>query len=169
MTISIVRFSDQNPRTQTYVVNLFNHSISTTITAKPSVVRWWIMRTLRFCCSRRGRLVVRRPVANFLRRSRRSPALRWHSLPYLPASLRQQQKLIDLRDVAEAELGIDRQVSMEGFAVEVLEYHGVVKDEWVGRGNWAARWLSEEQMKYACVDAAVSFLIGKELKAWNWN
>ncbi|KAL3637093.1 hypothetical protein CASFOL_019392 [Castilleja foliolosa] len=42
------------------------------------------------------------------------------------------------------------------------------KPEGVRRSNWARRWLTDEQVDYACVDAFVSFEIGRVLKAYNY-
>ncbi|KAL3655941.1 hypothetical protein CASFOL_000337 [Castilleja foliolosa] len=42
------------------------------------------------------------------------------------------------------------------------------KPKRVRRSNWARRWLTDEQVDYACVDAFVSFEIGRVLKAYNY-
>ncbi|KAJ4836087.1 hypothetical protein Tsubulata_929654 [Turnera subulata] len=207
MDIFIEPLPSQNPQSETYMVNLFNHRISTTVTATPSVVRRWINQTLHFYRFHRGRLVVGLGVqwvpssdeAATLQLCVGSRCLIFQLLhtDTVPLCLRRfledpdhtfvgvwnhrdeellesyhnlrVERLIDLRDVADAELGIGRQVSLGRLANEVLGFDGVVKDVWVGRSDWGAEWLSEEQVQYACVDAAVSFLVGKELEAWNWN
>ncbi|XP_027178143.1 uncharacterized protein LOC113777308 [Coffea eugenioides] len=76
--------------------------------------------------------------------------------------------LVDLVDVASEERGYSKKISMEKLAELVVGMEGVKKEEWVGRSDWDEFWLSEHQVEYACLDAFVSFLIGKDLKAWNW-
>ncbi|KAF6152682.1 hypothetical protein GIB67_021342 [Kingdonia uniflora] len=56
--------------------------------------------------------------------------------------------------------------SMGRLAREFLGWYGIEKPEWVGRSEWDQRELSLEQVKYACVDAHVSFVLGRRLKAW---
>lgn len=53
--------------------------------------------------------------------------------------------------------------SMEKLASLVLGFDGVKKSEWVGRSEWDQRELDLQQVEYACVDAFVSFGIGKKL------
>lgn len=77
--------------------------------------------------------------------------------------------LIDLVDVASARRGYSKVISMETLADRELGLEGVRKDPVVGRSNWDAFWLSDDQVEYASVDAFVSFLLGKTLKAWNWE
>lgn len=59
-----------------------------------------------------------------------------------------------------------RGASMEILANDVLGRHGVKKPTEIGRSRWDARYLSEEQVQYACIDAHISFEIGKALNAW---
>lgn len=73
-----------------------------------------------------------------------------------------------MRDVAAARMGLSKQLSMEKLAEIILGFAGVMKPGWIGRSDWDTDWLSPEQVQYACVDAVVSFLLGKELQAWNW-
>ncbi|PIA42510.1 hypothetical protein AQUCO_02000160v1 [Aquilegia coerulea] len=59
-------------------------------------------------------------------------------------------------------------VSMEKLASLILGFDGVKKIESVGRSEWDQRELSEKQVEYACVDAYISFEIGKKLNAWKY-
>ncbi|CAI0545550.1 unnamed protein product [Linum tenue] len=81
----------------------------------------------------------------------------------------QVAKLLDLRSIAAASRGLSTTSSMEALADGVLGYPGVHKPNWVGTSDWNAYRLSDAQVQYACVDAFVSFSLGKELEAWNWN
>ncbi|KAF5200339.1 Polynucleotidyl transferase, ribonuclease H-like superfamily protein [Thalictrum thalictroides] len=58
--------------------------------------------------------------------------------------------------------------SMERLASLILGFDGVKKIESVGRSDWDQRELCEEQVQYACVDAYISFEIGKKLNAWKY-
>lgn len=40
------------------------------------------------------------------------------------------------------------------------------KPQWVTLSRWDYRWLMEDQVMYACVDAFVSFEIGRLLNAY---
>ncbi|CAN1155570.1 3'-5' exonuclease [Linum perenne] len=77
--------------------------------------------------------------------------------------------LLDLRNIAAESIGLSKNLSMEDLAEDVLGYRGVHKPTSVGMSNWDVKWLSEEQVQYASVDAVVSFLLGIELDAWKWN
>ncbi|KAL5699576.1 exodeoxyribonuclease I [Ranunculus cassubicifolius] len=57
-----------------------------------------------------------------------------------------------------------RGFSMERLASLVLEFDGVRKSESVGRSEWDQRELDDDQVEYACVDAFISFEIGRKLK-----
>lgn len=39
------------------------------------------------------------------------------------------------------------------------------KPKWVTRSSWDNRWLTPDQVQYACIDAYVSFEIGRVLNA----
>lgn len=69
-------------------------------------------------------------------------------------------RVIELRDVAEERRGLRR---------KLLVFEGAEKPSRIRRSNWEAYWLSDEQVQYACVDAFVNFLLGKELQAWDWD
>ncbi|KAF9610316.1 hypothetical protein IFM89_021986 [Coptis chinensis] len=62
----------------------------------------------------------------------------------------------------------NRGASMEYLASSVLGFDGVMKLEEVGRSDWGHKELTQEQVEYACVDAYVSFQIGKKLQAWKY-
>lgn len=72
---------------------------------------------------------------------------------------------MDLRFLVADELQC---ASMETLASDVLGLDGVEKRGDIAKSRWDVRHLSEEQVQYACVDAHVSFEIGKVLKAWRW-
>ncbi|KAK6136961.1 hypothetical protein DH2020_029295 [Rehmannia glutinosa] len=78
------------------------------------------------------------------------------------------RRLVDMRAVASDLRGCSRNISMERLADEILGMEGVEK-EYVGRSDWDQEWLSEEQVKYACVDAFLSFLMAIELQVWDWG
>ncbi|KAM7463242.1 hypothetical protein LguiA_031363 [Lonicera macranthoides] len=77
------------------------------------------------------------------------------------------QNTVDLRGLAADRTGKDgmRSRGLVNIAKEVLG-KDFEKPKKVSRSNWAANWLSLVQIQYACVDAFVSFEIGKKLKAF---
>ncbi|KAL7178328.1 hypothetical protein ACSBR2_031475 [Camellia fascicularis] len=58
------------------------------------------------------------------------------------------------------------QASRETIVEEYLGYRGVRFDDQIGRSEWDNKDLSSMQVLQACVDSYISFLIGKDLKAW---
>ncbi|XVF66087.1 hypothetical protein PTKIN_Ptkin10aG0006000 [Pterospermum kingtungense] len=76
-------------------------------------------------------------------------------------------RLVDARMVAAERNGLSRQLSMEKLAEIFLGADEVKKPKRIGLSAWDAYWLSEEQIQYACVDAHVSFELGRALKVWN--
>ncbi|KAK8548859.1 hypothetical protein V6N13_054373 [Hibiscus sabdariffa] len=78
-------------------------------------------------------------------------------------------RLVDAHDVAADRYGLSRQLSMEKLAQTFLGAVGVKKPERIGASAWDAYWLSNEQVQYACVDAYVSFELGKTMKLWDWD
>lgn len=78
-------------------------------------------------------------------------------------------RLIDVRHVAAEKRGIGVQVSMERLAEMILGMYGLDKPEEIGRSNWNVSLLSHKQVVYACVDAFVSFCLGRDLDAWDWD
>ena len=77
------------------------------------------------------------------------------------------KELIDLRQYARRENGESmRRASMEEIVEECLGYEGVGLDHWVSRSDWDDEILSFDQVRQACVDAFVSFEIGKKIRAW---
>lgn len=77
--------------------------------------------------------------------------------------------LIDVRHVAAEKRGVSLKVSMERLAEMILGMYGLDKSEEIGRSNWNVSLLSHKQVVYACVDAFVSFCLGRDLDAWDWN
>lgn len=55
-----------------------------------------------------------------------------------------------------------KQVGLKGLAMEVLGL-SLSKPKSISTSNWACRTLGESQIRYACIDAYVSFAIGKKL------
>lgn len=55
-----------------------------------------------------------------------------------------------------------KQAGLKGLAIEVLGLT-LPKSKRVSMSNWASRKLQEKQVEYACIDAFVSFSIGKKL------
>ncbi|XP_043725954.1 Werner syndrome ATP-dependent helicase homolog [Telopea speciosissima] len=62
-----------------------------------------------------------------------------------------------------------RGASMEMLASGILGFHDIKKDQRIGMSEWDYWWLSEAQIQYACVDAYLSFEIGKNLNAWKYD
>ncbi|KAL8157907.1 uncharacterized protein LOC141724210 [Apium graveolens] len=77
--------------------------------------------------------------------------------------------LIDVRRVAAEKRNVSVQVSMERLAEMILGMYGLDKPEEIGRSNWNVSLLSHKQVVYSCVDAFVSFCLGRDLDAWDWN
>ncbi|KAK9139161.1 hypothetical protein Scep_008842 [Stephania cephalantha] len=73
----------------------------------------------------------------------------------------------DLGVLADECLGRDgglRRVGLRSLAREVLG-RDVVKPRQITLSRWDSEWLSAKQIEYACVDAFVSFEIGRHLKS----
>ncbi|KAK6159117.1 hypothetical protein DH2020_006431 [Rehmannia glutinosa] len=181
-----------NPAKQkNYTVICHSHRVFTIVTAKPTLVHKWIHRI----CNRhrhqlrRGRLVVASEssglsglatlpppsksawataVSYFSSNTPTTPPpdgdMLWDSRHHLEIC-----RLVDMRAVASDLRGCSRNISMERLADEILGMEGVEKKEYVGRSDWDQEWLSEEQVKYACVDAFLSFLMAIELQVWDWG
>ncbi|CAN6233818.1 unnamed protein product [Urochloa humidicola] len=70
----------------------------------------------------------------------------------------------DLAELAAEEMedpGL-RNAGLKGIAAAVMDAH-VEKPQWVRLGPWDEYYLSDEQVKYACIDAFVSFEVGRML------
>lgn len=78
----------------------------------------------------------------------------------------QVHRLTDLRHLANSLIMTSLDATMETLAYEVLEWDEIEKEELVGQNYWDATRLSEDQVKYASLDAFLSYLIGMDLKAW---
>jgi hypothetical protein len=76
--------------------------------------------------------------------------------------------LVDIHDVVEEKKGWSRHLWMETLAEDLLGFQGRDEAACVGRSDWEASWLEEEQVQYASVDAFLSFRMGKALHVWNW-
>ncbi|GAB2267094.1 hypothetical protein Dimus_002078 [Dionaea muscipula] len=74
----------------------------------------------------------------------------------------QVENTVDLASLAAEEIGVRRNAGLKELAWEVLGWH-VEKPRWVRLGRWDAEWLNYDQIKYACVDAFLSFEIGNSL------
>ncbi|KAF4389084.1 hypothetical protein F8388_026813 [Cannabis sativa] len=61
-----------------------------------------------------------------------------------------------------------KNVGLKGLAREFLQLN-MEKPRNVALSNWDVRWLSSDQVQYACTDAFVSFEIGRVLQAWKWG
>jgi hypothetical protein len=55
-----------------------------------------------------------------------------------------------------------KEAGLKGLAMEVLGL-SLAKPKSISMSNWACRTLQEKQVEYACIDAYVSFAIGKKL------
>ncbi|XP_027071818.1 3'-5' exonuclease-like [Coffea arabica] len=75
-------------------------------------------------------------------------------------------RIVDLRRLAAGEYDRKelRNTGMKELARLVLGRE-VQKPRWVTMGRWDSRWLNPDQVQYACVDAFVSFEIGRRLDA----
>ncbi|WCJ20940.1 Polynucleotidyl transferase ribonuclease H-like superfamily protein [Euphorbia peplus] len=77
-------------------------------------------------------------------------------------------RLLDMRNYVENDRGESlARVSVEEIVEEVLGFEGVRLDYDISMSAWDDDYLSNEQVLQACIDAHVSFLIGKQLRAWN--
>ncbi|KAL6523312.1 hypothetical protein OROGR_016915 [Orobanche gracilis] len=75
-------------------------------------------------------------------------------------------RTVDLRQLAAARYGQNflKNVGLQELASLVLEKE-VEKPRNVTMSRWDDRWLSDDQVQYACIDAFVSFEIGRILNA----
>ncbi|CAO1948102.1 unnamed protein product [Urochloa humidicola] len=71
-------------------------------------------------------------------------------------------RTVDLAELAAKEMGCPRDAGLKAIASEVMGAT-VDKPQRVRMGRWDASELSDEQIKYACIDAFVSFEIGRKL------
>ncbi|KAE8714240.1 Mevalonate/galactokinase family protein isoform 1 [Hibiscus syriacus] len=78
-------------------------------------------------------------------------------------------RLVDAHDFAAKRRGLRRELSMEKLAQIILGTGGVKKPKTIGCSAWDTYRLSVEQVQYACVDAYVSFELGKALEVWDWD
>ncbi|KAK6944495.1 3'-5' exonuclease domain [Dillenia turbinata] len=76
--------------------------------------------------------------------------------------------VVDLRNLAanELERGELRNTGLKGLARAVLG-RGIEKPKRVTMSCWDNEWLTYDQVQYACVDAFLSFEIGRALNAGN--
>lgn len=77
-------------------------------------------------------------------------------------------RVVDARHVAAERNGLSPQLSMEKLAEIFLRAANVKKPQRIGVSNWNDYRLSLEQVQYACVDAYVSFELGRVLQVWDW-
>ncbi|GFY84644.1 hypothetical protein Acr_03g0014180 [Actinidia rufa] len=73
---------------------------------------------------------------------------------------------VDLRSLAAAEYGVRemRNMGLKDLAMQVLGKE-VVKPRWITMSRWDSEYLSASQVQYACIDAFLSFEIGRCLNA----
>ncbi|XP_040996083.1 Werner syndrome ATP-dependent helicase-like [Juglans microcarpa x Juglans regia] len=74
------------------------------------------------------------------------------------------RNFVDIRDLSET-LG-SRNASLELLANSLFGFKGVKKSRTIEKSNWNDVLLTEEQVKYASVDAFLSFRIGMHFKVW---
>ncbi|KAK3218060.1 hypothetical protein Dsin_012030 [Dipteronia sinensis] len=76
------------------------------------------------------------------------------------------ENTVDLRHLAAEKFSMEelRNKGLKGLAWEVLDLD-VEKPRDVTCSRWDNRWLSEDQVQYACVDSFLSFEIGRTLNA----
>ena len=74
------------------------------------------------------------------------------------------ENVVELRGVAEDVLG-DREMRNAGLRTLAARVLGmeVRKPQRITRSRWDNEWLTGEQVQYACVDAFVSFEVGRRL------
>lgn len=87
--------------------------------------------------------------------------------------LRMSRHRVEVRELIDLRLHVRREngenmarASVEEIVEEELGYKGVRLDYWISRSDWDDEILSVDQVRQACVDAYVSFLIGKNIRAW---
>ncbi|XP_054790250.1 3'-5' exonuclease-like [Prosopis cineraria] len=71
---------------------------------------------------------------------------------------------VDLRDLAADKLGDEdlKKSGLKTLALRVLEKE-IEKPKSISRSRWDNPWLNSEQVKYACIDAFISFEVGRLL------
>ncbi|KAF3444137.1 hypothetical protein FNV43_RR13827 [Rhamnella rubrinervis] len=72
--------------------------------------------------------------------------------------------MVDLGDLAARKLGVRelRNSGLKGLAKEVLGME-IVKPKRVTMSRWDTEWLTYDQVQYACIDAFLSYEIGRQL------
>lgn len=75
-------------------------------------------------------------------------------------------KVVDLRNLAAEKYGM-KELNNAGLKelARVVLGREVEKPRRITMGRWDYRWLTPDQVQYACVDAFVSFEIGRRLNA----
>lgn len=80
------------------------------------------------------------------------------------------RKPLDLRYFVAGSDGYELvQASRERIIEECLGFEGVSFSEEIGRSEWDSEFLSTPQILYASLDAYFAFLIGKDIRAWNFR
>uniref|UniRef100_A0A0A9H366 3'-5' exonuclease domain-containing protein n=1 Tax=Arundo donax TaxID=35708 RepID=A0A0A9H366_ARUDO len=79
------------------------------------------------------------------------------------------ENTVDLRKLAADEMDRPdlRQAGLKAIASAVMGVN-MEKPHWVRTGRWDAYSLSDQQIKYACIDAFVSFEVGRRLLAGDY-
>lgn len=75
-----------------------------------------------------------------------------------------QSKVVELASLAAEKLQRSelKTMGLKGLALAVLGLE-LAKPKQITMSNWASRYLKQKQIEYACIDAFVSFAIGKKL------
>ncbi|MBA0710675.1 hypothetical protein Golax_009945, partial [Gossypium laxum] len=168
-------FNPDPYRFRTYTVTFFSTPIITTVTTTPSVVRNWLFRvlpTLQLCIGHQCLIfqllhadTVPLSLRRFLNDPRNTFVGVWNHSD-IAMLLRSEHRLsvsrvVDARHVAAERNGLSPQLSMEKLAEILLGAPDVRKPQSIGVSNWNDYRLSLEQIQYACVDAYVSFELGR--------
>ncbi|GFS31384.1 hypothetical protein Acr_00g0017000 [Actinidia rufa] len=179
MSLSIEDYELPYDTHNLYDVNFFSDKIHTLVTHTPSYVDGWISEIEAIHRRRLRSLIVGLDIEW-------RPNNRYHDNPFLTNPLytfvgvgvdSDVEKLtddygisvattVDLRSLAAAEYGVRelRNAGLKDLAMQVLGKE-VVKPRWITMSRWDNEYLSASQVQYACVDAFLSFEIGRCLNA----
>ncbi|KAK9290804.1 hypothetical protein L1049_008982 [Liquidambar formosana] len=161
MTITIVDHELPFLSHDLYDVTFFNDEIETLVTHTPSMVGSWIANVEHINRRRLNRLVVGLDVEWRVGICSDVEKL-WDGYGLEVANA------VDLGCLAARQLGMRKlhRAGLKDLAREILE-KDVEKPRSVTLSNWDQAWLSKAQVAYACVDAYLSYKIGRALMAGN--
>ncbi|GAB4843973.1 hypothetical protein Ancab_013937 [Ancistrocladus abbreviatus] len=168
MAISIEEWSEDTE--DLFEVTFFDYKIKTTVTAEPSIVTEWISDIERIHRRRLHHLIVGLDIEsseNFL--TGEDYTFVGVGIGSDVRKLEEDWDLevsnwVDLSRLAAERMGMRRNAGLKELAREVLGVE-VEKPRNVTLSRWDRQELWYDQIQYACVDAFMSFEIGRRLNA----